>query len=122
MENDLNLPKRERLTTDNFTDDIVNPFISRAYPNGVNTTYEYDGMSRLTRLKDVSSTATLFDRQYSYNSANQISQIADLTQTKIFSYDILRSSDKTGGGSSSIFINTPASEKIQSRKPNLMCW
>ena len=39
------------------------------------------------RLKDVSSIATLFDQQYSYNSANQISQIAEPSQTRIFGYD-----------------------------------
>lgn len=32
-------------------------------------------MSRLKRLKHQSSTATLFDDQYTYNTASQISQI-----------------------------------------------
>lgn len=32
---------------------------------------------------------TLFDRQYSYNAANQISQIAELTGTRFFGYDNL---------------------------------
>lgn len=50
-------------------------------------TYEYDGMSRLTRLKDASSTSTLFDRQLSYNTANQISQIAEPSLTRNFGYD-----------------------------------
>jgi YD repeat-containing protein len=45
-------------------------------------------MSRLTRLKDVGS-STLFDRQYSYNAANQISQITEAAQTRIFGYDNL---------------------------------
>ncbi|MGH9949384.1 MAG: RHS repeat domain-containing protein [Pyrinomonadaceae bacterium] len=61
--------------------------ISKALPNGVNRTYEYDGMSRLTRLKDVNSSATLFDRQYGYNPANQIGQITGLAETKNFGYD-----------------------------------
>lgn len=56
-------------------------------PNGIATTFAYDGMSRLTRLKDAKGTATLFDRQLSYNPANQISQILEPTQTRNFNYD-----------------------------------
>ncbi len=70
-----------------FGYDIADRLTTRTYPNGVNTTYEYDGMSRLTRLKDASSSATLFDRQYSYDPANQVSQIAEPSQTRIFGYD-----------------------------------
>ncbi len=44
-------------------------------------------MSRLTRLKDTSSTATLFDRQYGYNSASQISYISEPTYSRNFVYD-----------------------------------
>lgn len=44
-------------------------------------------MSRLTRLKNQSATATLTDNNFSYNPANQISQIAELTTTKNFTYD-----------------------------------
>ncbi|MEJ7622663.1 MAG: RHS repeat-associated core domain-containing protein [Pyrinomonadaceae bacterium] len=72
-----------------FVYDNANRLTARTYPNGVTTTYEYDGMSRLKRLKDATLTATLFDRQYSYSAANQISQIADLTQTRNFAYDII---------------------------------
>ena len=67
--------------------DIADRLISKALPNGVTTTYEYDGMSRLTRLRDTGPGGVLFDRQYSYNAANQISQIAELTGTKVFGYD-----------------------------------
>ncbi|MGQ0540675.1 MAG: hypothetical protein ACT4O9_02345 [Blastocatellia bacterium] len=42
-------------------------------------------MNRLTQLKDASSSATLFDRQYSYNPANQIGQIAVLTGVPAYS-------------------------------------
>jgi YD repeat-containing protein len=72
-----------------FGYDNANRLTTRTYPNAVNTTYDYDGMSRLTRLKDASSTATLFDRQLSYNQANQISQIAEPTQTRTFNYDLV---------------------------------
>ena len=67
--------------------DNANRLTSRTYPNGVTSTYTYDGMSRLTRLKDVKTATTLFDRQYSYNAANQISQITEPTLTRIFGYD-----------------------------------
>lgn len=38
-------------------------------------------------MKDTGPGGVLFDRQYSYNAANQISQIAELTGTKVFGYD-----------------------------------
>ena len=44
-------------------------------------------MSRLTRLKDAKGVGVLFDRQYSYNAANQISQITEPTLTRILGYD-----------------------------------
>ena len=85
-------------TTIGFVYDDANRLASRTYPNGVTTTYEYDGMSRLTRLKDVSTTATLFDRQYAYNSANQISQIIEPSLSRLFGYDnIDRLTSVTGG-------------------------
>ena len=74
-------------TATTYSYDIANRLTSRLLPNGVTTTYDFDGMSRLTSLKDALTSATLFDRQYSYNSANQISQIAEPTGTKTFGYD-----------------------------------
>jgi YD repeat-containing protein len=67
-----------------FSYDIANRLISKAMPNGVNTTFNYDGMSRLKEIKDVKGTTTLFDRNYTYNTANQISQIAETAQSQIF--------------------------------------
>ncbi len=46
-------------------------------------------MSRLKRLKHQAPGGTVTDNQYSYNAANQISQIAELSQTKAFMYDNL---------------------------------
>jgi hypothetical protein len=46
-------------------------------------------MSRLKRLKDVSQTATLFDRQYGYNNASQISQIIEPTLTRTIGYGLI---------------------------------
>ena len=44
-------------------------------------------MRRLKRLTDSGPSGTLFDRQYGYNTANQISQITEPSQTRIFGYD-----------------------------------
>ncbi len=74
-------------TTISFGYDNADRLTSRTFPNGVTTTYEYDGMSRLKRLKDVSLSATLFDRQYGYNTASQIDQIAEPLQIRTFGYD-----------------------------------
>ena len=84
-----------------FAYDVANKLTSKRLPNGIATTYEYDGMSRLKRLKDALGGTSLFDRQYAYNSANQISQIADLTNTRNFTYDnINRLTDVSVSGSS----------------------
>jgi len=62
-------------------------------------------MSRLTRLKDAKGTTTLFDRNYSYDPANQISQIAEISQTRIFSYDNLdRLTQMTNGTSNENYV------------------
>lgn len=74
-------------TTVSFGYDNADRLISKAFPNGITTTYDYDNMSRLKRLKDASSTTTFFDRQYSYNLANQIEIIAEPTQIRNFEYD-----------------------------------
>ena len=71
----------------NYLYDNANRMTKETLPNGIATTFAYDGMSRLTQLKDAKGATTLFDRQFSYNPANQISQIAELTQTRNFAYD-----------------------------------
>jgi RHS repeat-associated protein len=85
-----------------FAYDIANKLISKTLPNGVTTGYGYDGMSRLTRLKDETSSTVLFDRQYSYNTANQISQIAEPVLTRNFSYDNLNRLTDVSDGTNSI--------------------
>jgi YD repeat-containing protein len=76
-------------TTISFGYDNEDKPISRTYPNGVTTTYDYFNNDLLKRLKDVSGTATLFDRQYTYNSAQQIENITEPTTTRIFTYDLV---------------------------------
>ncbi|MFN0138453.1 MAG: RHS repeat-associated core domain-containing protein, partial [Pyrinomonadaceae bacterium] len=61
--------------------------MTRTYPNGVSTSYEFDNMRRLKRLTDEGPNGALFDRQYGYNAANQISQITEPSQSRIFGYD-----------------------------------
>ena len=89
-------------TTTAYAYDIADRLTSRLLPNGVTTTYDYDGMSRLSRLKDASTGTTIFDRQYSYNSANQISQIAEPDRTKTFGYDNV---DRLTSATDAIFGN-----------------
>ena len=76
-------------STISFGYDNEDKLTSRSYPNGVNTTYEYDDMDRLKRLKDVGPAATLFDRQYGYNDASQINQIIEPANTRTFGYDFV---------------------------------
>lgn len=74
-------------TTISFGYDNADRLTSRTFPNGVSTTYGYDNMSRLKRITDTGAIGTLFDRQYGYNSASQISQITEPTLTKTIGYD-----------------------------------
>jgi YD repeat-containing protein len=46
-------------------------------------------MNRLKRITDTDAAGTLFDRQYGYNSASQISQITEPTLTRTIGYDFV---------------------------------
>ena len=87
-----------------FTYDNANRMTKETLPNGIATTFTYDGMSRLTRLKDAKGTATLFDRQLSYNPANQISQIVEPTVTRLFGYDNVDRLTSVNGSSSENYV------------------
>ncbi|MFT3743932.1 MAG: RHS repeat-associated core domain-containing protein [Pyrinomonadaceae bacterium] len=83
-----------------FAYDNANRLTSRVMPNCVTSTYTYDNMSRLKRLKHENTSTTLYDDQFTYNTANQISQIAGLAATKNYTYDnINRLTAVTVGGS-----------------------
>jgi RHS repeat-associated protein len=71
----------------NYLYDNADRMTKETLPNGIATTYNYNGMSRLTKLKDAKGTTTLFDRNYVYNTANQINQIAEPMQIRNFAYD-----------------------------------
>jgi RHS repeat-associated protein len=76
-------------STISFGYDNADRLTSRTFPNGVSTTYGYDNMSRLKRITDTGAAATLFDRQYGYNNASQISQIIEPTLTRTIGYDFV---------------------------------
>lgn len=79
----------------NYYYDAADRLIQKRYPtylvssNQVRTFYSYDGMSRLTALRYQRSGAVPIQQDYTYNSANQISQIAEATRTRTFTYDNL---------------------------------
>jgi YD repeat-containing protein len=84
-----NLVNSADSSTISFGYDDEDKLISRSYPNGVTTTYDYYDNDLLKRLKDAGGTSTLFDRQYTYNSANQIDSITELTRSRTFTYDLV---------------------------------
>lgn len=69
--------------------DAMSRLTQQKAPNGVKTNYQYDGMDRLSRLLDSKGAATIADRQYQYNPANQITQVSEPAITRNFSYDTL---------------------------------
>ncbi len=59
-------------------------------PNGVDTVYQYDGMSRLTVLRDFDTANTppaINHRAFSYDQASQISNITNKQDSRSFTYD-----------------------------------
>ncbi|MEZ5308900.1 MAG: hypothetical protein R2684_17275 [Pyrinomonadaceae bacterium] len=59
-------------------------------PNGVDTVYQYDGMSRLTVLRDFDTASTppaINHRAFSYDQASQISNITNKQDSRSFTYD-----------------------------------
>jgi RHS repeat-associated protein len=70
-----------------FDYDAADRLTQKKAPNGVKTTYQYDGLDRMTRLLDAKGMTTVADRQYQYNTASQITQIAEPAVTKSYSYD-----------------------------------
>ena len=70
-----------------FDYDATNKLTQKKAPNNVKTSFQYDGMDRLTRLLDAKGVTSLADRQYQYNTANQITQIAEPFITRSYGYD-----------------------------------
>ena len=72
-----------------FDYDAGSKLIQKRAPNGIKSTYQYDGLDRLTRLLDTKGTSTIADRQYQYNDASQITQIAEPLITRNYGYDAI---------------------------------
>jgi RHS repeat-associated protein len=85
--NRLNTITDSGLLAVNYGYDSTNKLISRTLPNGIASAYDYDGLNRLTRLRHTTATTTLTDNQYSYDTANRISQLTDLGGAHAYSYD-----------------------------------
>ena len=51
------------------------------------TTYTYDDLDRLTRLKDAKGNAVIADNNYTYNTASDITQNVDQSGTHTYGYD-----------------------------------
>jgi YD repeat-containing protein len=81
-------------TVVDYNYDAANRLTRKILPNGITTVYQYDGMSRLTRLRDFKTNpdttqTNLYNRQYSYDVASNISQIKIGNQTKNYNYDLI---------------------------------
>jgi YD repeat-containing protein len=72
-----------------YTFDAASNLLTRTLSNSVVNTYSYDGMNRVTRLKDAKSTTIIADNNYTYNNANQIIQNIDQSGTHLYGYDAL---------------------------------
>ena len=70
-----------------FDYDVTNKLTQKKAPNGVKTTYQFDGLNRLTRQIDTKGASAIADRQYQYNAASQITQIAEPAITRTYEYD-----------------------------------
>ena len=51
------------------------------------TTYTYDGLDLLTRLKDAKNNTVIADNNYTYNIAGAITQNIDQSGTHAYAYD-----------------------------------
>jgi RHS repeat-associated protein len=71
----------------NFDYDAADRLTQKKTPNNVKTSYQYDDLDRLTRLTDTKGTATVMDRQYQYNAASQLTQIAEPSIMRSYGYD-----------------------------------
>jgi RHS repeat-associated protein len=70
-----------------FDYDAADRLVQKKAPNNVKTSYQYDDLDRLTRLTDTKGATTVKDRQYQYNAASQVTQIAEPSITRSYDYD-----------------------------------
>jgi RHS repeat-associated protein len=73
--------------TTRYTYDLAGNLVNTDLPNGVEASYTYDGLSRLTLLQHVTISETLSQFQYTYDAAgNRLTQETE-TITNTYSYD-----------------------------------
>jgi len=86
------IDKQNSDATIDFNYDSANRLTRIIRPNGVDTVYRYDGMSRLTVLRDftvAAPTPAINHRALAYNSASQISNITNKQDNRTFNYDTI---------------------------------
>jgi YD repeat-containing protein len=67
--------------------DAVNRLTARSAPNGVTTSYAYDGLNRLSDLTHTAGAATLIGNHYQYNDANNMTSWANASGNHAYGYD-----------------------------------
>ncbi|MBI1760229.1 MAG: RHS repeat protein [Acidobacteria bacterium] len=72
-----------------FAYDPVSRLTNRTLANGVAATASYDPLDRLTRLTYAKGANTIADWQYQFDDAHQITQIAEPTGNRTYTYDVL---------------------------------
>jgi RHS repeat-associated protein len=72
-----------------FGYDNANRRTSMTYPNGITTSYEYDTLNRVTRLKADLGATPVTDFQYLYDPAGNRTRKQQLDYTEDYSYDPL---------------------------------
>jgi YD repeat-containing protein len=72
-----------------FQYDAVNRRTSMTYPNGTTTTYTYDTLNRLLRLKADKDTTPITDFQYTYDDAGDRTRKEQIDYTEDYAYDLL---------------------------------
>lgn len=70
--------------------DAAGRITSIARPNGVDTGYSYNSAGQLAQLSHEDVSVTLSEFGLSYDSAGSLTSIAELTQTRLFTYDDLQ--------------------------------
>ena len=72
-----------------FGYDNANRRTSMTYPNGINTSYDYDDLNRLERLKADLGPTPITDFQYTHDNAGNRTKKQQLDYTEDYSYDPL---------------------------------
>lgn len=58
-------------------------------PNGITTSYQYNGLDQLTRIQDTLGPTTIADHQYSYSASGRITKYVDSGGTHAYTYGVV---------------------------------